>query len=91
MQGGDGVGDGGEPGVRGHGRGGDHGAGVEGQQGQTSSCQLTGGASSCSCLDDGGLLLGHQARVQARGLDLKLIYIEGKSFNKNAQFVGLSR
>ena len=72
MQGGDGVGEGGEPGVRGHGRGGDHGPGVEGEQGQTSSCELTGLAPSCRRLDDGGLLLGHQARVQARGLDLEL-------------------
>ena len=72
MQGGDGVSYGGEAGVRGHWRGGDHGPGVEGEQGQTSSCQLTSGAPSCrSCLDDGRLLLGHQAGVQARGLDLR--------------------
>ena len=37
-----------------------------------SSCQLTSRAPSCgSCLEDGGLLLGHQARVQACGLDLE--------------------
>ena len=72
MQGGDGVSDGGQASVGGDRGGGDHGPGVEGEQGQTSSCQLTSGAPSCrSCLDDGRLLLGHQARVQARGLDLQ--------------------
>ena len=72
MQGGDGVGDSGEAGVRGDWGGGDDGASVEREQGQASSCQLTSRAPSCgSCLEDGGLLLGHQARVQACGLDLE--------------------
>ena len=71
MQGGDGVGDSGEASVRGDRGGGDDSASVEREQGQSSSCQLTRAPSCGSCLDDGSLLLGHQARVQASGLDLK--------------------
>ena len=73
MQRGEGVSDSWESGVRGDWGGGDEGAGGEGEQWQTSGCKLSSGAPSCgSCLDESSLLLGHQARVEAGGLDLKI-------------------